>query len=93
MNTYHFDGGRRVNAPANIPDATAGPDPGLVFLYRAAARLRLVKAGAMTVDEAIDGLVDHFEELIGPCDCVCETVDRWERDFPPTRRKPKRFPA
>jgi hypothetical protein len=78
-----------MNARAKIPvDVTACPDPGLVFLQRAAARLVLVEAGKMTIDGAIDGLIDHFEELVGPCNCVCDTVDQWECDYPPVRPRP-----
>jgi hypothetical protein len=47
-------------------------DPRLVFLARAGARHTLVISGAMTLDDAFDGLIDAFDE-IAPCRC------RWER--------------
>jgi hypothetical protein len=76
-----------MNAPCKI--TTAVPDPGLVFLECAAARLLLVYAGEMEIEEAIAGLVEPFEQLLGPllCDCSRDIVDRWERNYPP----PKRF--
>jgi hypothetical protein len=48
-------------------------DPRLVFLYRAAARLRLVESGEMDPTEAIAGLREAFEDIIGHrmlCPCV-----------------------
>jgi hypothetical protein len=39
------------------------PDPRLVFLERAAARLQLVNSADMTLDEAIEGLLEAIEEL------------------------------
>jgi hypothetical protein len=82
-----------LNAPANIArDVTADPDPGLVFLQHAAARLMLVEAGEMEIEEALVGLIEPFEELVGPllCDCSHEIIERWERNYPPIQRK--RFP-
>jgi hypothetical protein len=60
-------------------------DSKLVFLSRAAARLELVEAGEMTLDEAFDGLVSGLS-----CQCSRELVERWERDYPyrPDRRRP-----
>jgi hypothetical protein len=51
-----------------------GPDPRLVFLERASARLFLVEAGEMNLDEAFEGLVASLE-----CSCTRELVQRWER--------------
>jgi hypothetical protein len=64
-------------------------DLGLAFLQRAAARLELVEAGEMEIEEAVVGLIGPLEELIGPllCDCSYEIIERWDRDYPPTRRK------
>jgi len=46
-------------------DNTDGrPDPRLVFLERAAARLILVEACALDLEEAIEGLVHAFHSLI-----------------------------
>jgi hypothetical protein len=73
-----------VNPPL-IPEI-AGPDPDLVFLERASARLILVQAGKMTVEEAIDGLIEPFKELVGLCGCARDIVERWERKFPPKHR-------
>jgi len=67
---------------AILPIVTATVRPGLVFLQRASARLILVEAGELELDEAIAGLLPAFEALVGPCACSREIVDRWERDFP-----------
>jgi hypothetical protein len=61
-------------------------DERVAFLARAAARHVLVEAGAMDIDEAFDGLVADLR-----CDCDREMVERWERDFPPTKHR-KTFP-
>jgi hypothetical protein len=64
------------------------PDPQLVFLHRAAARLKLVDAGDMDLDEAIGGLVEAFEQLIGQrmlCHCEREIAERLERTSSPRR--------
>jgi hypothetical protein len=63
----------------------ADPDPRLVFLHRAHARLLLVEAGELDIDDAVADLADAFHRLV-PCACVREIVDRWEREYPP--RKP-----
>jgi hypothetical protein len=67
-------------------------DLGLVFLHRAHARLLMVEAGQMHVTDAITGLIEPFEELVGPLRCACtrDIVARWERRYPPIRRKPRR---
>jgi hypothetical protein len=59
-------------------------DPRLAFLARAAARFELVRAGAMDIAEAYDGLIIDLR-----CNCDCERVKRWERDYPhrPQRRR------
>jgi hypothetical protein len=49
-------GGAPVFAPADLR---------LVFLERAAARLRLVKSADMTLDAAVAGLVEAVEDIIG----------------------------
>jgi hypothetical protein len=64
----------------------AAVDKREVFLVRAAVRWQLFEAGEMELDEAIVGLAPAFEELIGPCACVRDVVDRWARDFPPRNR-------
>jgi hypothetical protein len=51
------------------------PDPRLAFLERASARLILVEAGEMEIDEAFSGLVYQ-------CACDREMIDRWDRDHP-----------
>ena len=78
-----------MNALAPI-DTTA--EPRLVFLRRAHARLILVEAGAMDIDDAIAGLIEPLERLVGPplCECSRDIVERWERDYPPIRRQPRR---
>jgi hypothetical protein len=55
----------------------------LALLARAAARLILVEAGVMTLDDAFDGIAVAFRELVAPCVCDRETLERWERDYPP----------
>lgn len=55
--------------------ATRYADPRMVFLARAAARSRLVASGDMTLDEAIEGLVQAFEGL-RPCACGREIFVR-----------------
>jgi hypothetical protein len=64
-------------------DSDNRPDPRLVFLERAAARLLLLDACLMELDEAFDGLAFAFRELVAPCLCDRETVERWEREYPP----------
>jgi hypothetical protein len=59
-----------------------GPDPRLVFLERASARLFLVEAGEMTLDEAFEGLVASLQ-----CSCSRELVQRWEQNYPPSAIK------
>ena len=54
------------------------PDPRLIFLHRAHARLILFDAGKMDLDEAIDG-------LMGPCPCARDIVAMWERKYPRRR--------
>jgi hypothetical protein len=51
------------------------PDPRLAFLARASARLTLIEAGEMEIEEAVDGLVDQ-------CACDREMIARWDRDYP-----------
>jgi hypothetical protein len=82
-----------VNISSKIAPADVTADPGLAFLQRAAARLVLVDAGEMEIEEALVGLIEPFEDLVGPllCDCSHEIIDRWEKNFPPTQRKLKRF--
>ena len=65
-------------------------DPRIVFLERASARLRLVKACDMTPLEAIEGLVPAFEEIIGRrmlCECALDIVRRWEAADDGSRRR------
>jgi hypothetical protein len=38
-------------------------DPRLVFLERAAARLQLVNSADMSLDEAMEGLLEAFNKL------------------------------
>jgi hypothetical protein len=65
-----------MNAPVTI---TVSVDPRLVFLHRAAARLILVEAGEMDLDAAV-------ADLIPPCACARDVIDRWERQYPPRRQ-------
>jgi hypothetical protein len=56
-------------------------DPQLAFLARAHARFILVEAGEMSLDEALDGLVEPT------CDCQrWPLAAQWERTHPPVVR-------
>lgn len=68
-----------MNAPVRIVTQV---DPKLAWLARAAARFDLVQVGAMDLDEAFDGFVVDLR-----CNCDCECVARWERDYPPIKRR------
>jgi hypothetical protein len=55
-------------------------DDRLLFLVRAHARLLLVEADEMTLDEALEGLVEPI------CDCQrWPLAAQWERTHPPRR--------
>jgi hypothetical protein len=54
---------------------SCNPDPRLSFLERASARLILVEAGEMEIEDAFSGLVDQ-------CSCDREMIARWDRDYP-----------
>jgi hypothetical protein len=60
---------------------------GLIFLERAAARLQLVNSADMSIPEAIAGLIPAMQQLSPHvhCRCVCQAVERAERQFPPRR--------
>ena len=47
---------------------TDRPDARLVFLHRAAARLTLFKACLMDLDEAFDGLIPAFLDILEALD-------------------------
>ena len=68
-----------MNAPFIIDQRV---DFRVAFLHRAHARLILFEAGEMDIAEAFDGLVANLQ-----CDCSRELVARWERDFPPIKRR------
>jgi len=71
------------------------PDPRLVFLYRASARLTLVYSADMDLDEAVAGLVAPFEQLVGrrmTCDCEREIAERLERGSR-SRRSNRAYPS
>ena len=74
---------------APIMDATASSlDPGLVFLVRAAARLTLVEACKMSVDEAIAGLIPAFEQLVDRPICEASGCPLQRHNHP--RRRARR---
>jgi hypothetical protein len=58
-------------------------DPRLALLARAAARLILVQEGAMTIDEAFDGIAIAFHEIVAPCTCDAGLLAYWEARYPP----------
>ena len=66
--------------PMNDPVLDTPVDARLAFLTCAAARLALVEAGEMDLDTAV-------ADLVPPCACVRDVVDRWEMQYPPRRRK------
>jgi hypothetical protein len=80
-------GGTNGSLPNTVPDnvttvTESHVDSRLVFLARASARLSLVEAGEMAVEQAIDGLIEPFEELVGPlCACTNGICERWEREY------------
>jgi hypothetical protein len=55
-------------------DSDCKPDPRLAFLARASARLILIEACEMEIEDAFSGLVDQ-------CACEREMIARW--DYPP----------
>jgi hypothetical protein len=60
-------------------------DPRLVFLARASARLVLVEAGEMDLDEAFDELIESV------CDCRrWPLATQWERTHPPLQYRVRR---
>ena len=56
-------GGQIASENSPSPDSPQA-DPRLVFLARASARELLVDAGELTIDEAFDGLVPAFLEIL-----------------------------
>ena len=63
---------RRMNRRAFV-------DPREAFLARAAARELLYSAGEMTLDGAIEGLLDTLE-ILRPCTCAREIFERLDRE-------------
>jgi hypothetical protein len=62
---YEVDwlGGQIASENSPSPDSPQA-DPRLVFLARASARELLVDAGELTIDEAFEGLVPAFLEIL-----------------------------
>jgi hypothetical protein len=66
------------------------PDMREVFLARAGARARLFMAGLMSIDEAVDGLLDAYARL-RPCACdreMLETLTALSTPRSASRRRP-----
>jgi len=61
-------------------------DSRLVFLERAAARLILIEAGAMSLDEAFDGLMPAIFKA-ADCRCYREILDGFDRYQPPRKHR------
>jgi hypothetical protein len=60
-------------------------DPRLAFLARASARLTLLEAGEMDLDEAFDDLIESV------CDCQrWPLAVQWERTHPPLKYRGRR---
>ena len=73
-----------MNAPVLVTTSTVvevdpPADPRLSFLHRAAGRRVLVETGEMDLDTAV-------ADLIPPCACARDVVERWERQYPPRRQ-------
>jgi hypothetical protein len=89
-------GGTNGSPPNIVPNSLttvteSHVDSRLVFLARASARLSLVEAGEMAVEQAIDDLIEPFEELVGRlCARINEICERWEREYPPVRRRQRK---
>jgi hypothetical protein len=67
-----------ISAAADIDTSV---DPRLAFLARTHARFILVEAGEISLDEALDGLVEPI------CDCQrWPLAAQWERTHPPVVR-------
>ena len=77
----------RLHRAATAPQAGGGMalDPQLIFLERASARLVLVEAGKISLDDAFDGLIPAFRDLAMQRDIL----ERMERLYPHIRLKPK----
>ena len=56
-------------------------DPRLVFLERASARLALIEAGTINVDDAVAGLMTAIFE-IADCRCYREILEKFDRYRP-----------
>ena len=72
-----------MNAPVIPPAISDAPDidPRIAFLARAHARYILLEAGEISLDKALDGLVQPI------CDCQrWPLAAQWERTHPPRRR-------
>ena len=75
-----------MNAPVGPGQAPQHIDDRLLFLVRAHARLILVEADEMTLDEALEGLVEPI------CDCQrWPLAAQWERTHPPRRDYRRRW--
>ena len=69
-----------MKAPIRPEQASEHIDDRLLFLVRAHARLILVEADEMTLDEALEGLVEPI------CDCQrWPLAAQWERTHPHRR--------
>jgi hypothetical protein len=60
-------------------------DPRLVFLERAAARLALIEAGMMSLEEAFAGLMPVILNF-ADCRCYREILDSFDRYQPPRKQ-------
>jgi hypothetical protein len=78
-------------------EPTTPIDRRLAFLWRAAARARLVESGDMDLDEAVTGLLESIDRrwllelIVGrralPCGCECDVLGRWEQTSPPAKKR------
>ena len=69
-----------MKAPIRLEQASEHIDDRLLFLVRAHARLILVEADEITLDEALEGLVEPI------CDCQrWPLAAQWERTHPHRR--------
>lgn len=85
---HRVQSSNRPSCTARHAERQCRIDQRLAFLACAAARLDLVEAGVLTLDEALDdAFVEKFREIAEiPCRCQLEVIERWDRLYPHRRR-------
>jgi hypothetical protein len=77
---------KQIAAPLTQTAGWSMIDPRLVFLERAAARLALLEAGAMNLEEAFDGLMPAVLQ-IADCRCYREIIESFDRCRPASKHR------